>query len=55
MERRRAIRYPLQVPASFSWEGEQGIMVTGRGTHSKHQREGSIRGCCHLSTDRFFR
>ena len=31
MERRRAIRYPLQVPASFSWEGEQGIEVQGEG------------------------
>jgi PilZ domain len=31
MERRRAIRYPLQVPASFSWEGEQGIVVQGEG------------------------
>jgi hypothetical protein len=31
MERRSAIRYPLQVPASFSWEGEQGIVVQGEG------------------------
>jgi hypothetical protein len=31
MERRRAIRYPMQVPASFSWEGEQGIVVRGEG------------------------
>ena len=32
MERRGAIRYPLQVPASFSWAGGQGIMRQGEGS-----------------------
>ncbi len=31
MEHRGAIRYPLQVPASFSWEDEQQIMRQGEG------------------------
>ena len=29
MESRGAIRYPLQLPATFSWEGEQGIVRHG--------------------------
>jgi hypothetical protein len=31
MEHRGGIRYPLQVPASFSWEDEQQIMRQGEG------------------------
>ena len=31
IERRRAIRYPLQLPASFSWEDEQDIVRQGEG------------------------
>ena len=31
IERRRAIRYPLQLPASFSWKDEQGIVQRGEG------------------------
>ena len=31
MECRGAIRYPLQLPATFSWEGEQGIVQHGEG------------------------
>src|SRR6267378_499116 len=33
------------------WSGNR---PTRGGVDSKYQREGSIRGCCHLSTDRFF-
>jgi hypothetical protein len=31
IERRRAIRYPVKLPASFSWEDEQRIMRQGEG------------------------
>jgi hypothetical protein len=31
VERRRAIRYPLQLPATFSWEDEEGIVRQGEG------------------------
>ena len=31
IERRRAIRYPLQVPASFSWVDEERILRNGEG------------------------
>jgi hypothetical protein len=38
IERRRAIRYPLQLPASFSWEDEQGIARQGEG-HTRNISE----------------
>jgi hypothetical protein len=31
LERRRAIRYPLQLPASFTWEDEERIVRHGEG------------------------
>ena len=31
MESRGAIRYPLQLPATFSWDGGQGIVRHGEG------------------------
>jgi len=46
---------PLQLPATFSWDGGPGNRPTrGRGGLEISARRGSIRGCCHLSTDRFF-
>ena len=38
IERRRAIRYPLQFPAFFSWEDEQGIAQQGEG-HTRNVSE----------------
>ena len=38
IERRRAIRYPLQLPASFSWEDEKGIVRQGEG-HTRNISE----------------
>jgi PilZ domain-containing protein len=37
-ERRRAIRYPLKLPASFSWEDEGGLMHEGGG-HTRNVSE----------------
>jgi hypothetical protein len=31
MESRGAIRYPLQLPVTFSWDGERGIVRHGEG------------------------
>jgi hypothetical protein len=38
VERRRAIRYPLQLPASFSWKDEEGIVRQGEG-HTRNISE----------------
>jgi hypothetical protein len=38
IERRRAIRYPLQLPASFSWKDEEGILRQGEG-HTRNISE----------------
>jgi hypothetical protein len=38
IERRRAIRYPLQLPASFSWADEEGIVRQGEG-HTRNISE----------------
>jgi hypothetical protein len=40
IERRRAIRYPLQLPAAFSWEDEKRIVRQGEG----HTRNISDKG-----------
>ena len=40
IERRRAIRYPLQLPAYFSWRDEEGIVRRGEG----HTRNISVKG-----------
>jgi PilZ domain len=41
MEHRGAIRYPLQVPASFSWEDEQRIVRQGEG-HTRNISEKGV-------------
>jgi hypothetical protein len=38
IERRRAIRYPLQLPASFSWADEGGVVRQGGG-HTRNISE----------------
>jgi hypothetical protein len=38
IERRRAMRYPLQLPASFSWKDEQRIVRQGEG-HTRNISE----------------
>jgi hypothetical protein len=38
IERRRAIRYPLQFPTSFSWEDGEGIVRQGEG-HTRNVSE----------------
>ena len=38
IERRRAIRYPLQLPATFSWEDQEGIVRQGEG-HTRNISE----------------
>lgn len=38
IEHRRAIRYPLQLPAYFSWEDEEGMVRQGEG-HTRNISE----------------
>lgn len=42
IERRRAIRYPLQVPAFFSWEDEEGIVRHGEGQTRNISEKGAL-------------
>jgi hypothetical protein len=42
IERRRAIRYPLQFHASFSWEDEDGIMHQGEGLTRNVSEKGAF-------------
>ena len=42
MERRRAIRYPLQVPAFFSWEDHEGILRHGTGRTRNISEKGAF-------------
>jgi hypothetical protein len=42
IERRRAIRYPLQLPASFSWVDEGGIVRQGGGRTRNISEKGAF-------------
>lgn len=42
IERRRAIRYPLQLPASFSWKDGQGIVRQGEGRTRNISEKGAF-------------
>jgi hypothetical protein len=42
VELRRAIRYPLQLPASFSWEDEKGIVRQGGGRTRNISEKGAF-------------
>ena len=42
IERRRAIRYPLQLPASFSWKDEERIVRHGEGNSRNISDKGAF-------------
>jgi hypothetical protein len=42
IERRRAIRYPLQLPASFSWQDEKEIVRQGDGLTRNISEKGAF-------------
>jgi hypothetical protein len=42
IERRRAIRYPLQLPASFSWKDEERIVRHGEGNSRNISEKGAF-------------
>ena len=42
IERRRAIRYPLHLPASFSWEDAEGISRQGQGRTRNISEKGAF-------------